>query len=202
MRVRQWLLLPLLVVLASGLLSVACGGSGNERAPPDLSKIPTATPPNPLPEPVIVGETSPALQGETYTVKDGDSPTSIAEQFDTTAEAIMEANGITDPTQLEVGQQLIIPGAAPEDGEALGATTAPPSTAEPSTPVEPETLVDGQVYIVQSGDIPETIAEQFGISAEALMEANGITDPTSLEVGQELIIPSPAPTATLEPATP
>jgi LysM repeat protein len=84
-----------------------------------------------------------------------------------------------------VGQKLIIPGQEPgvvPEGTATpeGETTTPTPSAE-------------GVYIVQEGDYPGSIAEQFGISAEELMEANGITDPTSLIVGQELIIPTATP---------
>lgn len=187
MRVRRWLLLASLPLLVTALLLVGCGGSGDDASPPDLSKIPTATPPDPLPEVVIVGAVSPVLQGETYVVQAGDSPASIAAQFDTTAEAIMEANGITDPTKLEVGQVLTIPGVPAEESAVLNATREPEATSTPAT--EEQTT-----YIVQEGDIPETIAAQFGITAEELMAANGITDPTSLDIGQELVIPAPRPT--------
>ncbi len=197
MRVPRWLLLASLSLLAAGLLSSACGDSGDDRESTDLSKIPTATPPNPLPDVIIVGEVAPSVEGATYIVQAGDSPASIAAQFGSTADAIMEANGITDPATLGVGQVLTIPGVAPIEAEVLPATAAPASTpaAEPQQP-EPE---DQTVYIVQAGDIPETIAEQFGITADALMAANRITDPTSLDIGQELVIPNAAPTATPEP---
>jgi LysM repeat protein len=49
------------------------------------------------------------------------------------------------------------------------------------------------VYVVQSGDIPLTIAEQFGITVEALLAANPGINPNGLQVGQELIIPPPPP---------
>ena len=192
MRVRQWLLLALSPLLAAGLLLASCGGSDDGRQPSELSQIATATLPNPLPEPVIVGETSAPVQGATYIVQSGDSPASIAAQFGVTADAIIEANGISDPTKLEVGQVLTIPGGEREGGEVLGATAEPPAT--PTSEPEGQT-----VYVVEAGDIPETIAAQFGISAEALMAANGITDPTGLYIGQELIIPSPAPAATPAP---
>lgn len=192
MRVRRWLLLASLPLLVTALLLVGCGGSGDDAGPPDLSKIPTATPPDPLPQPIIVGAVSPVLQGETYVVQAGDSPASIAARFDTTAEAIMEANGITDPTRLEVGQVLTIPGvASAEESAVVDATREPEATPTPAT--EEQTT-----YTVQEGDIPETIAAQFGITAEELMAANGITDPTSLDIGQELVIPARSATPTQE----
>jgi murein DD-endopeptidase MepM/ murein hydrolase activator NlpD len=42
---------------------------------------------------------------------------------------------------------------------------------------------------VQKGDTLIDIAKQFGISVEALQEANAILDPQLLQIGQELVIP-------------
>jgi len=52
---------------------------------------------------------------------------------------------------------------------------------------------------VQAGDNPGSIAAKFGITAAALMAANGITDPRSLHVGQRLVIPLPPPSPTPTP---
>ena len=48
---------------------------------------------------------------------------------------------------------------------------------------------DGPIYIVQSGDTLSSIASRFNISVADLMDANGISDPNLLAVGQELVIP-------------
>lgn len=47
----------------------------------------------------------------------------------------------------------------------------------------------GETYVVESGDVPFTIAEKCGVSVEDLLSANEIDDPTGLRVGQELTIP-------------
>ena len=47
-----------------------------------------------------------------------------------------------------------------------------------------------QTYEVVEGDTLLGIAEQFGVSVDALAEANNITDPLLLQIGQELVIPS------------
>jgi len=44
-------------------------------------------------------------------------------------------------------------------------------------------------YVVASGDTLSKIAQMFGVSVKSIMEANGITDPNSIRVGQRLIIP-------------
>jgi LysM repeat protein len=58
---------------------------------------------------------------------------------------------------------------------------------------EPTPTAEPVTYVVQQGDYPGLIASKFGISVEALMEANGITDPRRLSIGQVLVIPSPEP---------
>jgi LysM repeat protein len=60
-------------------------------------------------------------------------------------------------------------------------------------------------YRVQTGDTLGAIASRFGLSIELLMEANNISDPNRVDVGQLLIIPireTATPTATLTPTLP
>src|SRR6266540_6326843 len=49
-------------------------------------------------------------------------------------------------------------------------------------------------YTVQRGDNLYRIALRFGLSTDALAAANGITDPSHIYAGQELIIPNYDPT--------
>jgi len=57
------------------------------------------------------------------------------------------------------------------------------------TPTPTATPCIQGTYIVQEGDYIAFIAEKFGITPEEVMEANGITDPASLSIGQALVIP-------------
>lgn len=53
---------------------------------------------------------------------------------------------------------------------------------------------EATIYIVQPGDTLYGIAQQFDITVDLLVAANGIDDPSHIAVGQRLIIPpSPAP---------
>jgi hypothetical protein len=47
----------------------------------------------------------------------------------------------------------------------------------------------GETYTVQVGDVPFSIAQKCGVDVTDLLELNGIDDPTTLSVGQELKIP-------------
>ncbi len=60
------------------------------------------------------------------------------------------------------------------------------------------------IYVVQPGDTLGTIAEEYGISVEAIQAANNISDPNLINVGWQLLIPNPDGTVGILPpdATP
>ncbi len=197
------------ISLATVALAVACDGEegrgpGGSQGLTDPKTVPSTTP-WATPPPVVYVEEGPAPPGPsqpdsgTYTVEAGDTASDIAAAFGISVEALAEANGMTvdEIANLSIGQELIIPAQEPEDG-APDDGAADDGAPEETPPTETETPVvapptDGQIYVVQEGDYPGSIAEQFDITVEELMEANGITDPTGLQVGQELIIPTPTP---------
>lgn len=57
----------------------------------------------------------------------------------------------------------------------------------------PTPRIEGRQYTVQAGDTLQSIAEALGISPVDLQQANGITDPNLLSVGQVLEVPAPKP---------
>ncbi len=71
----------------------------------------------------------PAAAAETYLVQSGDTLWDIALRFETTVEAIVAANELTDETDLSIGQELVIPlaGVVAEDGDSA-AEDAPVET--------------------------------------------------------------------------
>ncbi len=83
--------------------------------------------------------------------------------------------------------------ALPKRDEA--APAAPVAKALPAEPLKTAatkpgaTAEDGKYYIVAKGDNPMSIAKKLKISQYELLSANGITDPTKLQIGQKLILP-------------
>ncbi len=55
------------------------------------------------------------------------------------------------------------------------------------------TAVQGVTYTVQAGDTLSRIASRYGVTLQALVEANNIGDPSLIRVGQVLVIPIPQP---------
>jgi LysM repeat protein len=82
---------------------------------------------------------------------------------------------------------------APSATPGPSAVAASPTSAEPTAIPEPTP----QVYLVQSGDTMSRIAVRFGVPLQVLIDANkvAIPNPDSLAIGQEVIIPSVAPTS-------
>jgi LysM repeat protein len=82
------------------------------------------------------------------------------------------------------------------DRGAGTATPSPSTSAGPSGSAEltPTPGPTQQTYIVMSGDTMSSIARRFGITLDDLIAANLATvpDPDKLDVGDELIIPSPS----------
>lgn len=129
---------------------------------------PTATPE--VPSPVIVAPpayTPPAPEQipspNQCIVSPGDTLSSIAQQFNTSVQAILGVNNIADPNLIYAGQVLNLP-----------STSGAPS---------------GTVYIVQSGDTLSGIAANYGTDYQTLANYNGIADPNVISVGQQIRIP-------------
>jgi nucleoid-associated protein YgaU len=84
-------------------------------------------------------------------------------------------------------------GQAGEDAQAMpGAKSPAPSQAAPATP-EPAPPTAAASYVVQEGDTLSLIAKKLtGNEANwtEIARANGISDPTKLQVGMSLRIPS------------
>ena len=75
-----------------------------------------------------------------------------------------------------------------------GPTAIPTATPAPYTPPPTPTPTDTPaptIYTVVTGDNLGRIATLFGVSVAAIQERNNISDPRTLQPGQQLVIPSP-----------
>ncbi len=93
---------------------------------------------------------------------------------------------------------FIVPTAVPLDKLLPTARPAgmPILTPTPDGPrLLPTARQNEDEYVAQPGDTLGSIAQSYGVSLEALMQANGLSDPNALDVGQTLTIPVSIPTA-------
>ena len=73
-----------------------------------------------------------------YNVSRGDTVSRIADRFGVSEQALLSANGIGNPDRIYPGQDLRIPGLAPEEAAEAAASTAP--TPAPESEPEPAQL--------------------------------------------------------------
>ena len=106
-----------------------------------------------------ISNSNTSLPSNTYIVKSGDSLYSIAKKYGITVDALKSANGKTS-NLLSIGEILVIP-----------TTTATTRT-----------------YTVKAGDSLWKIATTYGVSVNALKQANGLSSDL-LSIGQVLVIP-------------
>lgn len=92
---------------------------------------------------------------------------------------------------------VLIATATPAAGAGAAATVTPagaPPTPTPS-PAAPASG-ESEIYVVEPGDSLLVIAGRFGLTLDALMQANNLTDPDFVFVGQRLVIPGGGTTGT------
>jgi LysM repeat protein len=117
-----------------------------------------------------------AAQGISHVVKRGETLATIAQNYGTTVAEILKANAMDSADLIWVGQQLTVPSVtvvADASATSISAAAAP-----------------NQIYTVRPGDTMSSIARRFGVSASAIVRANGISNADLLYVGQKLAIPS------------
>ncbi|MEM7022484.1 MAG: M23 family metallopeptidase [Pseudomonadota bacterium] len=104
-------------------------------------------------------ETAGATQ---HRVVRGERLGAIAESYGVNLQAMAQANNLSPPYLIFVGQVLEVPG---------GATAAP------------------RQYVVRSGDTLSSVARRFDVSMADVASKNGLRSPYPLSVGQSLEIP-------------
>ncbi len=131
-------------------------------------KIPGA-PPSGVPAPAA----SPATTS-IYVVQAGDTLNAIARRFNTTVAELMRLNNLKNPDRIVVGQKLVVP--------ATGGAVPGPDTA-------PVTGTQKRTHVVQKGETLLSIARRYGVTVQAIQQANNIANPDLIFPGQVLIIP-------------
>ena len=131
---------------------------------------------------------APGTGAGTYTVKPGDTLSSIAHRLGTTSAELMRINHLHSD-YVRVGTELQLPPAA-----APGAAAAPAATAAPGTPAAagaaPVRKPDGSViHVVKAGETLGAIARKYQVKLADLAVANNIADPRKIRPGQQLVIP-------------
>jgi LysM repeat protein len=116
---------------------------------------------------VVPASAAPDESGIVHVVQYGETLYSIARRYGVNVWTIANANRITNPNRIYVGQRLVIPSGRPA----------------------------GTIHVVQPGEALLQIALRYGVDAWTIAHANGITNLNHIYIGQRLVIPKAAPPA-------
>ncbi len=164
------------------------------------------TPTDGFTQPDSVEATPPVDENCIYVVQRGDTLFRIAINNDTTVDAMTQANPDITPELIQPGDELIIPDCDAE--ETAGPTALPSPTGETgddnsgvtgAVPLEGEEedqdqgIITGveNIHVVAEGETLGAIARRYNVTIQAIINANNLSNPNRLSIGQELVIPPP-----------
>ena len=112
---------------------------------------------------------------KTYRVQSGDTLWNISKSFDVPVKIIVNQNNITNPSDLEVGQRLVVS----SDNNVITITFGSNSNQN-----------NYKTYYVKTGDTLWKLAQKFDTSMEKLVRLNNNLDSSyTIYVGQKITVP-------------
>lgn len=108
-------------------------------------------------------------------VRRSDTVYAIGRRYNVSPQAIIAENDLRAPYHLEVGQTLRLPN---------GATSRSAGSASTR-----KVVARDQLYRVRDGDTLYSISRNSGVAVKTIAQANGLTPPYALDVGQQLLLP-------------
>ena len=160
-------------------------------------------------EPVLVSEktqefvavaNTPDVSEDVIIVERGDTLYSLAKKHNTSVDELAQANNLTQPYQLSVGQKLVLSDAeavvpVPEDAPDVLVVNKPVSAVRATTRVELSDIT------VQPGDTLYSLSRKYAVPVNDLAVMNKLTPPFNLSVGQKLRVPQMEKVAETEKIT-
>ncbi|MPW54796.1 LysM peptidoglycan-binding domain-containing protein [Moraxella catarrhalis] len=153
---------------------------------PVVSSPPVLVPPppsRPRPEPA----SRPKPKPESYTVRAGDSLTSVAATHGLTVGQLASYNNLANDAHILIGQRLWLVAGKVKRQPVSAQTPSRQSTSTANT--------NSATHKVSAGESLTAIARKYNISLHALAKENGLSVTDGVLIGQTLKLPSDAKTA-------
>ena len=98
----------------------------------------------------------------------------------------------TPPPTPTPGPATPTPAVTPSSAATAAASPTGPASPSPSTSAAPSGPTPSPIsYVVKRGDRLSDIANQFGVTVDAIVQLNNLDNPDHIEAGQVLLIPIP-----------
>ncbi len=123
-------------------------------------------------EPVVAAGTS---TGTFHRVRRGETISEIADEYGVTQRELLTWNGLDRRGRIRVGQRLRV--------------VSPDAVRPPSPQRDTRDAAGVRTHVVRRGETLTGLAKRYGVSVQALREANGMTERETLKAGVALKIP-------------
>ncbi len=130
---------------------------------------------------IVSGGPQGGQQNETpdyHTVQRGDSLYSIAQQYNTTPQYLLQLNNLNTQSRIYIGQKIKV---RPSSTTPAPAPDFKPSTGNANT----------DVYTVKRGDSLYAIAQRFGTTPQQILALNDLAPNATIYIGQMLRVKAP-----------
>lgn len=135
---------------------------------------------------------APRAASGSYTIKAGDTISSIARRYGLSVSSVLSANKLVWSSVIYPGHKLVIPGtSAPVATAPAKAAPAPakPARAKPAPQPHAAAPAAGGTYVVRAGDTISAIAQRHGVSVQSVLSANKLGWSSIIYPGEKIAIP-------------
>lgn len=132
------------------------------------------------PEPIVTA----AGTTRTHIVRKGETLSGIAKRYGVSVASLRSTNRLSTKSTVRSGQKLLVrrSGGTSSSAARRTTTTAPRSTVA-------ATRSTTRTHVVKSGETIGGIASRYGVGQSALLRANGLSQRSTIKVGQKIRLP-------------
>ena len=132
------------------------------------------------PEPIVTA----AGTTRTHIVRKGETLSGIAKRYGVSVASLRSTNRLSTKSMVRSGQKLLVrrSGGTSTSAARRTTTTAPRSTVA-------ATRSTTRTHVVKSGETIGGIASRYGVGQSALLRANGLSQRSTIKVGQKIRLP-------------
>lgn len=133
------------------------------------------------PEPIVTA----AATTRTHIVRRGETLSGIAKRYGVSVASLRSTNRLSTKGTVRTGQKLLV---RRTNGTTTASTVRRTSAATPRT-AAPAARATARTHVVRSGETIGGIANRYGVGQSALLRANGLSQRSTIKVGQKIRVP-------------
>ncbi|MBK9550311.1 MAG: LysM peptidoglycan-binding domain-containing protein [Gemmatimonadetes bacterium] len=132
------------------------------------------------PEPIVTA----AGTTRTHIVRKGETLSGIAKRYGVSVASLRSTNRLSTKSMVRSGQKLLV-----RRSGGTSTSAARRATTTPSRSTVAAARSTARTHVVKSGETIGGIASRYGVGQSALLRANGLSQRSTIKVGQKIRLP-------------